>query len=120
MKLDQEMLDKYEKFSIHNAIAQMDDMGWCPLVGCGALANLEKENNYGTCQHCDYTFCLDCKNRYHPFKRCALNRVDLLMEATEEFDEMKQNNAKAANDLMNLFFRWCAKECPNHKCRAKI
>jgi hypothetical protein len=43
------MIDKYEKFSLNNAIAQMDDMGWCPLKGCGALANLEKEENSGRC-----------------------------------------------------------------------
>jgi hypothetical protein len=41
--LDDEYVEKYEKFSLHNAIAQMDDLGWCPLPGCGSLATIERD-----------------------------------------------------------------------------
>jgi hypothetical protein len=58
----------------------MDDMGWCPIVGCGALSNLDKEENSGRCQHCDFYFCIDCKSKVHPYKRCGINRLDFLME----------------------------------------
>ena len=34
LKLDLDLLKKYEKLSVDNAIAQMDDMGWCPLPSC--------------------------------------------------------------------------------------
>lgn len=56
--LDQEYVEKYEQYSLNNAIAQMDDLGWCPLAGCGSLATLERDQNMGRCQHCDFTFCL--------------------------------------------------------------
>jgi IBR domain, a half RING-finger domain len=75
--LDKEFLEKYEQMALNHAISQMDDLGWCPLNGCGSLATIEKDINQGRCQHCDFTFCLDCKDRYHPFKRCILNRLDL-------------------------------------------
>jgi len=107
MKLDQSLIDKYEQFSVNNAIAQMDDMGWCPMKGCGSLANIEKAENSGKCQHCEFYFCLDCKNRVHPFKRCDLNRVDLLMmdKNNSDFLETQEGNAKAAEALMNLFIK---------------
>lgn len=47
--LDKDMLVKYEQISLNNAIAQMDDMGWCPIPSCGSLANIEKAENVGKC-----------------------------------------------------------------------
>ena len=77
------------------------------MKGCGSLANIEKAENSGKCQHCEFYYCLDCKNRCHPFKRCDLNRVDLLMQATTDlkFLETQEGNAKAAEALMNLFIK---------------
>jgi hypothetical protein len=34
LNLDSDLNKKYDKLSLDNAIAQMDDMGWCPLSGC--------------------------------------------------------------------------------------
>ena len=42
LNLDPALQKKFEKLSVENAIAQMDDMGWCPLPGCGQLAHIEK------------------------------------------------------------------------------
>lgn len=84
MSLNKELLEKYESLSLSHAIEQMDDLGWCPLPGCGSLANIDKESNQGKCQHCDFTFCLDCKERYHPFKRCLIHRIDLLGLISED------------------------------------
>lgn len=33
--LGEDLQKKYEKLSLDNAIANMDDMGWCPVKGCG-------------------------------------------------------------------------------------
>jgi hypothetical protein len=120
--LNQEMREKYETFSVNNAIANMDDMGWCPNETCGAIAQIEKEENSGRCQHCDFYFCLDCKNRVHPFKRCDINRVDLMQKytTTVESEKIESENKLAAQALMALFWRHCSKECPNHKCCVKI
>lgn len=49
MGLSSELVKQYEKFSLLAAIAQMDDIGWCPLAGCNSLANLEKAENTGRC-----------------------------------------------------------------------
>jgi len=32
LELSLDLMKKYEKLSLDNAIAQMDDMGWCPLT----------------------------------------------------------------------------------------
>lgn len=66
LNLELDLQKKYEKLSLENAIANMDDLGWCPLPGCGQLANVDKKLNYGQCTFCDFRFCLDCKERYHP------------------------------------------------------
>merc|ERR1712013_570457 len=68
--LSKEMREKYDTLCLKNAIEQMDDMCWCPLPTCGAIANVEKDDNSGRCQHCEHHFCLDCKEHVHPFKRC--------------------------------------------------
>ena len=54
--LSKEMREKYDMLMLKNAIEQMDDMCWCPLPQCGALAVIEKEDNVGRCQHCDHQF----------------------------------------------------------------
>ena len=89
----------------------MDDLGWCPLNGCGSLATIEREQNQGKCQHCDFTFCLECKQRYHPFKRCLINRLDLnemLVEA-QLIEDIHERNKKAEDILNTIFLKYCAK-----------
>ncbi len=80
--LDKSMLDKYEEFSVQSAIEAMDDMCWCPVPTCGSVAAIE--SNSGRCQHCDFHFCLDCKQHVHPYKRCLVNRLDLLAEYADQ------------------------------------
>lgn len=80
LNLGGDLQRKYEKLSLDNAIANMDDMGWCPVPGCGQLANIEKQENYGKCTFCDFRFCLDCKERHHPMRRCPINRLDLMSD----------------------------------------
>jgi hypothetical protein len=94
----------------------MDDLGWCPLPGCGSLATIEKDLNYGKCQHCEFTFCLACRERNHPFKRCLINRLDLfkkLMDA-KELEDIDARNKKAEQLLSLIYLKNCAKQCP--KC----
>lgn len=99
----------------------MDDLGWCPLPGCGSLATIEKDQNFGKCQHCDFMFCLDCRERYHPYKRCSINRLDLFDLITEDDKEtLALRNKKAEEALNHLFFKYCAKYCPNLKCGIRI
>ena len=49
LDLDREMMEKYEQYSVQNAIAAMDDMCWCPIPTCGSIAYVEKEENAGKC-----------------------------------------------------------------------
>jgi len=41
--------ERYEQLSLNNAIADMDDVGWCPVPGCGSIANIDREENTGRC-----------------------------------------------------------------------
>jgi len=43
LKLDEKLMKTYEKLSLDNAIAQMDDMGWCPIPNCNQLAHIERD-----------------------------------------------------------------------------
>jgi len=99
----------------------MDDLGWCPLPGCGSLAVIERDQNFGKCQHCDFMFCLDCRERYHPYKRCLVNRLDIFDKVTDDDkEELTLRNKKAEEALNGLFFKFCAKYCPNLKCGVRI
>lgn len=121
MGLDKQLLEKYEQFSLNNAIAQMDDLGWCPLPGCGSLATIEKDFNFGKCQHCDLMFCLDCKERFHPYKRCLVNRLDLHNLITgDDYDSYIHKNKLAEAALNAIFYKYCSKFCPNIKCGIRI
>ena len=122
LSLDEEEKKKYEKLSLDNAIANMDDLGWCPVPGCGQLANIEKQENYGKCSFCDFRFCLDCKERHHPSKRCPINRVDLMsgLMDKEDIKFVLKQNQRAEEILNKLYIKHCTKSCPNPKCGVPI
>jgi hypothetical protein len=66
-------------------------------------------------------FCLDCRERYHPYKRCIINRLDLKdIISDAEKEELDMKNKRAEEALNVLFFRYCAKFCPNLKCGIRI
>lgn len=49
MGLTEELVKKYERFSYEQAIAQMDDIGFCPMGGCNSHADLDTFTNTGRC-----------------------------------------------------------------------
>lgn len=118
--LDKSMMEKYEQFSVQSAIEAMDDMCWCPLPTCGSVASIESNDNTGRCQHCDFHFCLDCKQHVHPFKRCLVNRIDLLVEFQDQMKEITDQNKLVEARLNELYIKNCTKRCPNVKCGARI
>lgn len=124
MGLEESLLKQYEQVSLENAISQMDDMGWCPLSSCSQLAHIDRPSNSGTCSFCQFHFCLDCKQHYHPFKRCAILRVDmqenLNENVQEQVNEIIRNNEESEDILSRLFIKLNTKSCPNPKCRVPI
>lgn len=97
-------------------------MGWCPLSTCKQLAIIEQEQNSGKCTFCDFHFCLDCKDRVHPFKRCLINRLDMLEEFkdNENIVNIVKKNKISEEKLNLLFLKYCTKSCPNPKCGVPI
>jgi hypothetical protein len=77
LELEVEIIEKWENLSFRTAVEDMDDMGWCPIPNCGALAHIQAEKNTGQCSHCEFLYCLECNQKYHPFKRCWKNRLDI-------------------------------------------
>jgi hypothetical protein len=119
--LGKQVLEKWNELSFRNAIDESEDMGWCPIPNCGALAHILTNKNHGQCSHCEFMFCLDCKQKNHPFKRCWKYRLDLdnvLDEA--EVQSIEARNKRAEEILNNLYFKYCCKQCPNMKCGLKI
>jgi hypothetical protein len=122
LKFEKDLYQKYEKLSLENAIAQMDDMGWCPIPGCSQLAHIEKELNIGRCTFCELVFCLDCRQNNHPFRRCKINRLDLVLanKENDQINKMMNNNKSSEDILSKLFIKHCTKQCPNPKCGVPI
>mmetsp|Transcript_10662 Transcript_10662/g.17919 ORF Transcript_10662/g.17919 Transcript_10662/m.17919 type:complete len:310 (-) Transcript_10662:395-1324(-) len=120
--LGEALFKKYEKLSLDNAIAKMDDMGWCPLPSCAQISDVDKSANQGKCTFCDFVYCLDCKERVHPFKRCLINRLDLKEEFLQRQDirEISEQNQRSEEILNKLFMKHCTKSCPNPKCGVPI
>lgn len=112
--------ERYEKLSLNNAIAEMDDVGWCPVAGCGSIANIDREDNTGKCQHCEFHFCLDCRQHVHPFRRCLVNRIDLMEKYKDYMDGVNEENSKYEAMLNDLYFKKCTKICPNPRCGVRI
>lgn len=99
----------------------MDDVGWCPLEGCNSLANVEKAENTGRCQHCEFLFCLDCRGSAHPFKRCLINRIDLDPNMKDQIEVINKQNKEFEEKLTEIYIKHCTKPCANlEKCTARI
>lgn len=76
VSLDSECIEKFNVFSISQAIECMDDFGWCPVAECGSPAEIDKPKNFGFCTSCGFQFCLTCKQKYHFFKQCPALKVE--------------------------------------------
>ena len=105
---------------MRNAIDKMEDMSWCPIPSCGSIAVVELDENVGRCQHCELRFCLDCKEHAHPFKRCPINRIDLMEKFADQMVEIQENNAVMEQRLNEIYLKHCTKRCPNVKCGVRI
>jgi hypothetical protein len=46
-------------------------------------------------------FCLDCRERFHPYKRCLVNRLDLMDLIKGEDYENYVNKNKLAEAALN-------------------
>ena len=55
----------------------MDDFGWCPIAECAAPAEIDKVKNFGRCTHCNFIFCLTCKEKNHFFKKCPALAIQI-------------------------------------------
>ena len=113
-------MEKYQEQSLKNAIENMDDMCWCPIPTCGSIAIVEPGENVGKCQHCEHTFCIDCKKQQHPGKRCAIHRLDLQEEFRDLIKDITEKNTLYENRLNDIYFKYCTKPCPNKKCGVPI
>lgn len=98
----------------------MDDMGWCPIPSCQQIAHLEVGQNLGKCTHCEFRFCIGCREHVHPFKRCKKHRIDLLPEYEEMFREISEKNKDIEKRLTTECIKRCTKFCPNPKCGVRI
>jgi hypothetical protein len=96
----------------------MDDIGWCPQETCTSLANLDLDENTGRCQHCEFLFCLDCRESVHPYRRCPANRIDLVEDS--QLDKIAADNKQYEEVLNQLYMKFCTKRCPNIKCGVRI
>ena len=98
----------------------MDDIGWCPMPGCKSHADLDKLTNQGRCQHCEFLFCIDCKNSAHPFRRCQKTRVDLDESLKGEIEKIKHANKAFEEQLNDLYFKYCTKKCVKQSCGVRF
>jgi hypothetical protein len=98
---------KYIDFARNNAINKNPNMRWCPNpAGCGnAMARQNENDPKIICSQCNYEYCFDCSDEYHPGKTC------------EEFKKWKMSHSKT-DVRVALWQRFYTKLCPN--CKAVI
>jgi E3 ubiquitin-protein ligase RNF14 len=122
--VSEEVFNKYESFSVMKAIQNSKDFSWCPL--CEGPAAKKANTNIATCLKCNFEFCLSCRKKYHPYRKCDMdddtqstnkyltdNKEKLTKILLNEKEEGKYNEMKS-QAFMNKY----TKQCPN--CTASI
>ncbi|KAH3757519.1 E3 ubiquitin-protein ligase RNF14 [Pelomyxa schiedti] len=102
--VDEELYQKYEKFSLHSALDSMPDVKWCPKPDCGN-AMIVSGGRMARCTNprCRFTFCTHCKEEWH---------IDL---SCEQWQQWKQENTEADSKFTE-WARTHSKPCPRCHC----
>ena len=71
--LSDEMIAKYEKYYMMNAISEQNDIIWCPNPECNYAFSIEDTNadvkDYN-CEMCGKHYCLNCQVPFHEGMTC--------------------------------------------------
>ena len=112
--MSEELIHKVTLFSINKAIDQMPDYGWCPDKEGQGPAEIDELRNIGKCTECRFKFCIQCKAKFHPFKRCPI--AVALLDNTKS--SIKAAKSIVDQHLSMLYIQNCSKQCP--KCSSPI
>lgn len=117
--LEEELLEKYYSYTLDAAIAQDDDMWWCPTADCNYAFNwnIEEDGAEFECEKCKKIYCLECKVEWHKGMTCAENRVNNThSKADEKFEKaMKRSKAKQCSKCKYWVSR--TEGCNHMTCR---
>lgn len=120
--------EKYEEFSIKKAFTSSSEVEWCPR--CEKISFKENQDSlHAQCSVCKYNFCIKCREKYHPFKRCESSTMDLLKDInfeklkTMDKEQISKNmpiisqivNSLCADKRSQLYVKNFTQSCPNCK-----
>ena len=113
-------IEKAAAFALNQALERMDDFGWCPLSACAGPADIDRVKNFGRCTHCNFTFCLTCREKAHFFRQCPALKIRqehiTALSESAALDDFKRSQANQIMERMNVFYiQHCTKSCPS--CR---
>ena len=66
--VDDKLFETYDNMLLNLAIRSMSSTVWCPRKGCEQPAQTDKANGMGMCPVCQFTFCIQCEENFHPGK----------------------------------------------------
>ncbi|ESN98785.1 hypothetical protein HELRODRAFT_162245 [Helobdella robusta] len=129
--VDAETFERYDRLLLKASLESMSDIAYCPRPWCACPVIMDRKNGMGSCQACQYTFCIYCKMGYHGVEKCRLKSEEMkrlyskYMEATksEQLELEKIYGKKMFMDILSQvetdnWLETNSKKCPN--CKSNI
>ncbi|XP_052225373.1 E3 ubiquitin-protein ligase RNF14-like [Dreissena polymorpha] len=122
--LSKEDFERYETLALQKALDVMDDVTYCPRCNCVVISEPEKHLMLGVCPQCNFTFCTECRQRWHQGEKCASITGDVKeivtgnpsKEAKEQ--HRREMEKRKENRYSDLYVQKMSKKCP--KCRSPM
>eukprot|EP00347_Sterkiella_histriomuscorum_P001452 403371984 len=114
--LSEEQRQKHLEFTFNQAIAQQQDMMWCPTADCKNVLVIEEGVNELHCDQCNKDYCGQCKVEYHKERTCA------------QFQAENQNDKEFLEFVKGKQFKQCpfcqfwvekSEGCDHMTCKCK-
>ena len=105
--LSDDLIEKYEKYSILNAISEQSDIFWCPNPECNYAFSIEDANadvKEYHCEMCGKHYCLNCQVPFHEGMTCK--------EYKKTQKTSKEQELKAEKQFRSFVKSSKTKQCP--------
>ena len=118
LALDEDMIEKYNKYSLKNYIDSNPNEGsWCPTPNCPFAFIKEENNPKFLCPLCTKTYCLNCRVEDHIGQTCQEWKIsNRHSEDDKKFDEFIKGQ-KFKQCFKCTFWVEKAEGCNYMKCR---
>ena len=89
--VSQSDFERYDRLLLQNTLDVMPDVEYCPRIQCQKPVVVDKDDDMGYCQACDFPFCTKCKSTYHGTDLCKWEKDLLAVESKKKEADKKWN-----------------------------